>query len=198
LSKKQDKVTPGLLLPILVIAMLCCLLIFVTNKYTQDKIELNKQATRIATIEAVMPLAYDNDLYNDKIEVTELSTTVYRARREGNIVGLVFMPISTIGYNDTIKMAIGLSYYGVISGVRIIEQHETAGLGDQIDHKNSDWLSNFDMRSLHNTADKAWAVTNDNGEFDQISGATISPRSVINAVKSTLDFYQINRDSLYN
>ena len=186
------------LVPVFIIALVCCIIIFVANRLTSDQIELNKHATAIKMIEAVMPLTYDNDLYNDRMDIAELSTTVYRARFNADNVGLVFMPVSTMGYKDTIKMAIGLSYEGVIIGVRIIEQHETVDLGDNIDQLNSDWINNFDNRSLHNTPDTAWAVTNDDGEFDQLSGATISPRNVINAVKNTLDFYEVNRDSLYN
>ena len=191
----KDKRTS--LFPVFIIALICCMIIFVANMLTSKQIDLNKHAAAIALIEAVMPLEYDNDLYNDRMEAAELSTTIYRARLNKNKVGLVFMPVSITGYKDTIKMAIGLSYEGVISGVRIIEQHETVDLGDNIDQLNSDWIKNFDNRSLKNTPDTAWAVTNDDGEFDQLSGATISPRSVINAVKNTLDFYEVNRDSLY-
>jgi electron transport complex protein RnfG len=108
------------------------------------------------------------------------------------------MPVSTPGYKGKIKLAIGVSYDGVISGVRIIEHQETEGLGDNIDQDKSDWITNFNKRSLSNTSNDAWAVINDGGEFDQISGATISPRSVINTVKNTLDYYEIKRDNLYN
>jgi H+/Na+-translocating ferredoxin:NAD+ oxidoreductase subunit G len=195
IEKKKNR--QQTLVPVFIIALVCCIIIFVANKLTSDQIDLNKHATAIEMIETVMPLTYDNDLYNDRMDIAELSTTVYRARFNADNAGLVFMPVSTMGYKDTIKMAIGLSYEGVIIGVRIIEQHETVDLGDNIDQKNSDWINNFDDRSLKNTPDAAWAVANDDGDFDQLSGATISPRSVINAVKNTLDFYEVNRDSLY-
>ena len=152
----------------------------------------------IRMIEAVMPLEHNNDLYEDSMQVPELSTMVYRARQDGRNIGLVFMPIFADGYNGEIKLAVGMSYSGILSGVRVVEQHETQGLGDNIDQNKSDWIFNFDKRSLSNTSDKAWAVKIDGGDFDQLSGATISPRGVINAVKNTLDYYAENRDALYN
>jgi Na+-translocating ferredoxin:NAD+ oxidoreductase subunit G len=190
--------SPLCLLPALLIALFGGIMILLAHSLTSERIELNEQLKTIELIESVMPLTYDNNLYDDRQEVAELSTTVYRARQNTANVGLVFMPVTTAGYKDEIKMAIGISYDGEICAVRIIEQHETEGLGDAIDQSNSDWIRNFDGRSLLNTAENAWAVHSDMGEFDQLSGATISARSVINAVKNTLDFYQINRDSLYN
>jgi len=197
MSTTKDIKSKKISMPLFVISFACCLVIFVTDRFVREKIELNKQATAIKMITTVMPIDYDNDLYNDRAVVAELSTTVYRARKNDRNVGIVFMPISTIGYKDTIKLSIGLAYDGTLRGVRVIEQNETAGLGDNIHQDKSDWIRNFDDRSLTNTVSSAWAVTKDQGEFDQISGATISPRSVINAVKNTLDFYEINRDSLY-
>jgi len=63
--------------------------------------------------------------------------------------------------------------------------------------EKSDWILGFTDRSLANTAIDAWAVQSDGGDFDQLSGATISPRGVINAVKNALDYYEINKQSLY-
>ena len=142
-----------------------------------------------------MPLDYDNILHEDTKDVANLSTRVYRARLQNEFIGLVFMPIVATGYNGKINLAMGVSYDGMLTGVRIVEQHETSGLGDGIDQNNSDWILDFDKRSLSNT--QTWALKRDGGDFDNLSGATISPRGVINAVKLTLDYYAINRSALY-
>ena len=52
-------------------------------------------------------------------------------------------------------------------------------------------------RSLKDTPLNAWAVESEGGQFDQLSGATISSRTVINAVRKTLDYHEINNDRLY-
>ena len=107
------------------------------------------------------------------------------------------MPVTARGYNGPVTLVIGISYSGTITGVRVGEQHETAGLGDRIDQNNSDWILGFENRSLRNTAVDGWTVRNNGGEFDQLSGATISPRGVIRQVKNTLDYYQIHSEELY-
>ena len=189
--------SPGLLLPVFIITLICSVIIFITHKFTSERIEYNEQLATMRMIEAVMPLAHDNDLYQDKIEVAELSTTVYRARKEGQSVGLVFMPIVARGYSGEILLTMGVSYDGVLCGVRVMEQHETDGLGALIDQDKSNWILGFNDRSLENTDEKKWAVKKDGGDFDQISGATITPRSVINIVYKVLEYYSENRDSFY-
>ncbi len=198
MDNENQRTSLRLILPVFIIALVCSLIISVADMLTGDRIEKNKQQTTINIIEAVMPLAHNNDLYEDRMQLPELSTTVYRARQDEKKIGLVFMPIAANGYNGQIKLAVGVSYDGILSGVRVVEQHETRGLGDRIDQNNSDWIFNFDKRSLSNTPDNAWAVNIDGGDFDQLSGATISPRGVINAVKNILEFYTEYRDDLYN
>jgi len=185
------------LIPIFIISLICGLIIYITDMLTRDRIDLNNKMATISVMEEVMPLAHDNNLYEDKMDVPELSTTVYRARQDGVKIGLVFMPISAIGYNGKITLAMGVSYDGSLSGVRIIEHRESGGLGDGIDQNISEWIYSFDNRSLANMTNDAWAVASDGGEFDQLSGATISPRGVINAVKDTLEYYQRKRSELY-
>ena len=64
---------------------------------------------------------------------------------------------------------------------------ETPGLGDKIEAEKNDWILGFNGKSLQNPADTGWAVRKDGGEFDQFTGATITPRAVVKAVKRTLD-----------
>jgi len=198
MNSEARQTTVHMLLAVFIIALVCSLIIFVTDMFTRERIALNKQMSAIRMIEAVMPLLHDNNLYEDRMEVAELSTTVYRARQGERKTGLVFMPLSANGYNGKIEIAVGISYDGILTGVRIIEQRESDGLGDNIHQDKSDWINGFDQRSLLNTENKAWAVKNDGGDFDQLSGATISPRAVINAVKNILHYYDLNRDNLYN
>ena len=196
MGERHPAILPALI-PIFLIGLICSLLIYLTDILTGERIEKNKQLAIVNILEEVMPLTHNNSLYTDKIVVPELSTTVYRARQDNDNIGLVFMPISASGYNGNITLAMGVSYEGIISGVRIIDHHETHGLGDGIDQNKSDWIFNFDKRSLTNTLNEQWAVVGDGGNFDQLSGATISPRAVIAAVKNTLNYHELNRDVLY-
>jgi len=40
-------------------------------------------------------------------------------------------------------------------------------------------------------------VKKDGGVFDQFTGATISPRAVVKAIRKTLIYFSKNRDSLF-
>ena len=191
------------LVPLIIICALCGLLLTQTNRCTRDRIEANRQHLALRVINDVLPIDYDNDLFNDVITINDKTyfsdtVSVYRARYHGAPVGIVFMPVIGRGYKGRIELAVGLSQDGVITGVRVTKHQETEGQGDRIDQRKSDWILGFDGRSLSNTPAGDWAVQSDGGNFDQLSGATISPRGVINAVKKTLDYYAVNKDRLYN
>ncbi|WP_413282679.1 RnfABCDGE type electron transport complex subunit G [Vibrio sp. MA40-2] len=88
------------------------------------------------------------------------------------------------GYSGVIRYLIGVDLNDEISGVRVLSHTETPGLGDKIEIEKSDWVSDFNGRSLNNTA--IWKVKKDGGEFDQFSGATITPRSVVSGVYTAM------------
>jgi len=152
----------------------------------------------------VPPETIDNDMYSDTIEVRDkalLGTsdpiTVYRARKGGAPVGLVLTAVAPDGYSGDIKLLIAIRYDGTLSGVRVISHHETPGLGDNIDSNRSSWIESFTGKSLRDPAEDQWHVKKDGGQFDQFTGATITPRAVVKAVANTLRYYQMHRDELF-
>ena len=76
----------------------------------------------------------------------------------------------------------GLDPKGEVLGVRVIEHHETPGLGDKIERRISNWILGFTNQSINEHNLSEWAVK-DGGKFDQFSGATITPRAVVNQTK---------------
>lgn len=191
------------LLPLLIITLICVVSIFVLHGITKDKIEINKQKATLEVINQVIPLEYDNDLFTDKIELTVPSSInntnrimAYRARLGNKPIAIGIMPVLTKGYNGNISLLIGLSYEGQLTGVKILQHNETEGFGDQAHQDKTGWLKNFNNASLANQKEK-WAITKDGGEFDQLSGATITSRSIINSIYKTLVFYTENRDVFY-
>ena len=91
-------------------------------------------------------------------------------------------------------MSIDLS--SSIIGLLVIYHKETPVLGVKIDIKKSDWVRSFEGRSLDNTAEPNWAVKKDGGDFDQMTGATITPRAIVNAVYKGLRYFQNNQSEL--
>jgi len=78
-----------------------------------------------------------------------------------------------------------------VTGIEILSHAETPGLGDKIAHEG--FKDQFKGQSL-GSAD--WRVKKDGGDFDQITGATISPRAVVGAVKKGLEFFGEHRQEI--
>ena len=123
--------------------------------------------------------------------------TVYRAIKQGVPVAALFIVTAPDGYSGKIRMVVGVRADQTLAGVRVLEQHETPGLGDKIDADKHDWILGFADKSLQNPAPNQWAVRKDGGEFDQFTGATITPRAVVGAVKRTLEWSQQHFSSLF-
>lgn len=200
----QEKKFSLVLLPLLFIVLLGTLVLTVTHTMTRKEISENKRVARLRILDTVMPLSYNNRLYDDviRIENTGVSGSmrpleVFRARYNNKPAGVILMPVRARGYSGNIELIIGIDFDGTLLGVRTLKHKESKGLGDQIDHAKSDWIRQFTNLSLGNPSISDWAVTDDGGKIDQISGATITSRGVVNAVRKSLEFYQANRDTLY-
>ncbi|HBQ6636558.1 electron transport complex subunit RsxG, partial [Klebsiella pneumoniae] len=87
------------------------------------------------------------------------------------------------GYSGAIQLLVAADFSGTVLGTRVTEHHETPGLGDKIELRLSDWITHFAGKVIHGQGDSHWAVKKDGGDFDQFTGATITPRAVVNAVK---------------
>jgi electron transport complex protein RnfG len=163
---------------------------------TKDKIAVNKRNALLQNLQAVLPQAsYDNDLANDIIQ--QDTYTIYRARKAGQPVAAVISTSTTQGYNGEIRLLIAININGEIMGVRVLSHQETPGLGDKIELKKSDWILDFQHKSLQHTPLSQWAVQRDGGMFEQFTGATITPRAIVNKVKTTGLFFLQHQQSIF-
>ncbi len=85
-----------------------------------------------------------------------------------------------------------------VLGVRVIEHKETPGLGDKIELAVSNWITTFSNKPFSPDNLAPWQVKKDGGEFDQFTGATITPRAVVRAVREALLYAQANQSALFN
>ncbi|WP_394221014.1 RnfABCDGE type electron transport complex subunit G [Alteromonas gracilis] len=95
------------------------------------------------------------------------------------------------------ERAIGTNNLKVL-GVRVIEHKETPGLGDKIELAVSNWITLFSGKSFSTDNLAPWQVKKDGGEFDQFTGATITPRAVVGAVREALIYAQANQSALFS
>jgi len=198
------KISPKELMPFSVLAVLCAIVLSFSHELTRERISENIEMQELQIITAVMTADFDNDIYNDvkTINYTDdtgnkLTTSVYRARKSDNPVGVVFMPIPATGYNGPIQLSVGILQNGSIFAVQVLSHRETEGLGGNIHQDKTNWLNNFAQQSFDVTAMERWAVKDESGKFDQLSGATITSRGVINAVKNSLKLYMTEQDTLF-
>jgi electron transport complex protein RnfG len=181
----------------------CTLAVSLVSELTKDRIKAQEQQELLRTLHSIIePSRYDNDIANDCIMVTspELGSdkvqTAYIARKSGQVVAVALTSIAPQGYNGNIDFIMAINNDNSVSGVRVLKHKETPGLGDKVEVRRSDWITSFAGKKIMSDSDSRWAVTKDNGMFDQFTGATITPRALVNGVKDTLTYFTQNRDSL--
>jgi electron transport complex protein RnfG len=178
------------------VALLTSAAIGVADHLTRADIAQRRLEDLQVTLQQVVPTTYyDNDLVRDTVTVDDggRPVVVYRARRGGQVQAVCYQ-VSAPGYGNTaMVIAIGVDRTGTLLGARVISHNETPGLGDKIELSKSDWISSFTGRSLNDPQPDKWAVKKDGGAFDQFTGATITPRAVVKAVKAGLEFFAAHR-----
>ncbi len=151
------------------------------------------------SLSQVIPAAlYDNDLTSSihmLQDQTEGAVPVFVARRDGQVTATAF-ELTGFGYAGAIRVLIGLAPDGQVLGVRVLAHAETPGLGDKIEIRKSPWIDGFAGRSLTNPPPSGWKVRKDGGVFDQFSGATITPRAVVQTVARGLALFDRHRSTV--
>jgi electron transport complex protein RnfG len=179
--------------------LLSAAMLIIGNLSTHAVIEKRLSEDLQASLERVIPAPlYTNNLLDAPLLVTDAQgrqVQVYRGIKAHQVTAVAFRIIGN-GYAGEIELILGLDSDGRILGVRVLSHAETPGLGDKIEERKSDWIFGFNGKSLENTTSDQWRVKKDGGEFDQFTGATITPRGVVKAIHQGLDFYQQHRGEL--
>jgi electron transport complex protein RnfG len=181
-------------------------LVAVTENLARESIIENERRVLLRNLHALLPAdKLDNDIVEDTLLIpasallgTEDASQVYRARYRGEPVAAIFNSIAPDGYSGKIHLLVGVYYDGSIAGVRALRHAETPGLGDGIEIQKSDWIRDFDAKSLGDPPLTQWLVKRDQGVYDQFTGATITPRAVVQAVKNTLLYYEQNAEVIFD
>lgn len=179
-------------------------LIAITQVITKTKIAENEQQYRARLLFEILPNAdermaeqpyslHPDIFFNmELLSLTELGE-FYRDPVTKDVILTVVAPN---GYTEAIKLLVGIDTTGTIKDIRVISHRETPGLGDKIEIKKSDWILQFQGKSLTVPTLEYWKVKKDGGEFDQLSGATVTPRAVVAAIARSLEFYRLNQQQL--
>ena len=170
------------------IALLCTAISAGIFFLTKDKIDSVMAAQQRELLLQVIPQDYFNNNLLESAVIPQDKNLVgiqkiYFAKKDGNVSAYAYETTAPDGYSGDIRLLVGLDPKGEVLGVRVIEHHETPGLGDKIELRISNWILNFTHQSINEHNLNEWAVKKDGGKFDQFSGATITPRAVVNQTK---------------
>ena len=196
--------TPGGLLAIT--ALVGTGILFVINWHSSPYIKENERQMLLKSVSSVLDnVQYDNDILEDTLKVydkTQLGhdspALIDRVRKDTNPIAAVMTVIAPNGYSGQIKLLVGINTNNVITGVRVVKHKETPGLGDGIEKQRSDWIDIFLGKSLHNPKVGGWKVKRDGGEFDQLTGATITPRAIVGAVYKALRYFRTHYVEIFS
>ncbi|MEY3017863.1 MAG: electron transport complex subunit RsxG [Pseudomonadota bacterium] len=179
--------------------------IALTYQGTKDAIAEQERIAQARALLEIMPASnHANDMLESTFALVDFeqlglrhAQVGYRALNDQQEVIAVLLPaLARDGYSGDIAMLVGIMADGTIAGVRVLNHHETPGLGDKVELKKSDWILSFEGKSLDKPVVTQWKVSKDGGEFDAFTGATVTPRAVIGAVKRALQYFDTHRAAM--
>lgn len=176
------------------VAVVAVLFLGLTDMVTREPIAAAQKEALHRALVQVLP-EHGNDPLADAFEIEiQGSTERFFPGRDktGSITSIAWETAAPDGYSGTIRILMGIYPDGSVHAIRVTDHRETPGLGDGIT-RNSDWINSFTGKRLETAR---WAVKKDGGDFDQFTGATITPRAVVKAVKKGLEMFKANRDKL--
>lgn len=187
------------------VAIAVAAIISITAETTRQRIARNEAAQAMNVLRSVLPDgSYDNHPDQDRIQVlapellgSDEPLPVYRARQHGQPVAVVMTTVARQGFVGPIRLLVSLTADGKIVAVRAVTHQETPGLGDRIEATRSDWIRRFSGRSLIDPDTSRWMVRPDGGDFDQLTGATITSRAVVNAVRDAALYYREHQTEIF-
>lgn len=113
--------------------------------------------------------------------------TFYVARQGGRFAGAAFQATGK-GYEGPIAILVGLDAQGNVHSLAILAQAETDGIGTKITHPA--FADQFRDKPIEKTR---WKLRRYGGDVDAVTGATVSSRAVVSALKAGLDVYRMHR-----
>ncbi len=168
---------------LMIVAICSAAAIGYVYKITKSPIDEAKNGNVLEAIKSLVGV-FDNNPFEERIAISGSNVDLYPARKDGAINSVAIKSSSAEGFGGKIELIIGILMDGTITGYKVIEQNETPGLGTKVTEpqfsnqfvgKNA-YTDNFDLKK-------------DGGEIDAVTGATISSKAVVGAVKNAVAAY---------
>ena len=159
---------------------IAALILAVVNNFTAPIIAENSAKKQAAAMQNVLKDAeFSEENLAENVDDPDISE-IYKAQKDGSAAGYVVM-VNPNGYNGAISMVVGIDAEGKVSGIDIISQSETAGLGANC--VKDEFKDQFVGKS-----GEISVVKNDpkDNEIDAITSATITSKAVTSGVNKAL------------
>lgn len=210
-----DEIPPSKARPVrsvaylILFALAAAITIASVDRVTSERIAANELAERLKALKALLQaVEYDNEPHRDAIAVvhpellgSDEPVPVYRARLSQDPVAAVLTAVAPNGFSGEIRLFVAVYPDGEVAAVRVIEHRESPGLGDLIEHRKSDWIETFTGLQtsdlLSDPLAPAWTLDRDGGDFDHISGASVTSRAVVKAVRKAVLYFNSHRDVIF-
>jgi len=194
-------------------ALLSTGLTAITWVLTKDRIQSEKELALLRAISQLVPAdRFANDPYQDCTLITFIQCYFHSVQRccwrlrdvNGKPVAVVISSIAANGYNGKIELIVGHYFtpstktQHKLAGVRVTDHKETPGLGDKVDPLKSDWILQFAGLQTEKINQQHWQVKKDGGQFDAFTGATITPRAVLQAVGKNISYFTQNQQQIFS
>ena len=177
-------------LNLLIISAVAALLLALTNSVTASTIaQRNEQANaeaRKLVLESAQDFEEVKDVKTDNSKGVKVSE-IYEAKdASGNTVGYTLKVLPS-GYGGTIELMVGIdSAKGQVSGINVVSNSETAGLGAKA--TNPEFSEQYKGKPLEELSVLKNGTPGDT-EIKAISGATITSTAVTNGVDAAIEVY---------
>lgn len=171
-----------------VVTVLAALSLARVYEVTKEPIREAKRQELLRAVRGVLP-AFENEPDREVVDLA--GVPFYPGRAKGEVVGVAFPVWSAEGYAGTIEALAGVDPEGRVTGVAVLAHAETPGLGAKFTAPG--YLEQFRGKTL---GEARWSVRKDGGDFDQITGATITPRALVKALKEGLEHFAQHREAL--
>ncbi|MBT2340399.1 MULTISPECIES: RnfABCDGE type electron transport complex subunit G [Pseudomonas] len=193
---------PGGLAILIVLIGLGCGATYLTHLGTAGRIEARQQALANRTLLEILPAGrYDNQPLTQPVltgPVPLIHSTLLNAylATHGGQPTAVLLRSEALGYEGRIELLVAVDSHGRLLGVKTLHQAETPGLGAAIADWPNAWLHSLTGQSRQVSADCDWALKKDGGQFDQLAGATVTSRAVLQAVQDALRYFDAHQAQL--
>ena len=189
----------------LIVLLFLIILIFVNSKLAED-IEKNRKIYEHKNLKQALEIDLAPDgIFVNSINLSREMTEQLGYDEEENIVSVYsdaklissIIPSKTKrAYNGKIELRVYVSPAGEVMKVLVDEHNETIGIVDEIIKKDSSWTSKFKGIMITKTNDESWEDYFSKQNFDVVTGASITSRSIQEGVYKALLFYKENKQRI--